>query len=1250
MTKERVSTDSRSDSELHALSIPLDYRRQSSSFKQAEVKMQLPDGLGLTCRELHPDELDRLGLFLSVYAAWIYRFSGEQEMAIGTAGSRLAPLSLMLSIPRKQSFRKLWQDVRSLMEQDNTEAARQPETFLTLNHHLEQDSHYLLNWSFNEVGEVVHLTVTYDSSLLKQSTIERYIQGYLTLLQAVLADQSAAIGSVPILTEEEYELYRQLNDTDFDYPAETTVHGMIEQVAERFGDRSAISFGEQTYTYSQLNERANQIAHKLLECGLQKGDFVTLFMERSSETIISLLGVMKAGGAYVPVDPDYPEERIQYIIGDTKAAYVLTKSNHESRARELTSDLGVVKHIVRVDETLGQAPAHNPDVHVLPSDLAYVIYTSGSTGQPKGTMLAHEGAVNLGVFIRDTFEITEQDILTQFATFSFDASVWELISALYAGAHLILLTAEERVSVEAFADTVDRTGITMVPAIPTVFFNQLAVRLSAEGFRKLRTVRAVMTAGEALYGEQVRAFQSKSQSKIDVYNLYGPTECTIGTTYHRISQAIPEQVTHIPIGTPNGNYRVYIVNNELGLCPPGVPGEMLIASVGLAKGYLNQQAKTDEAFIASPFVPGETVYRSGDIVKLLADGTIEYVTRRDSQVKIRGHRIELGAVEDYLVKYPNVQDTAVIAIKDSSGQQALVGYYTTKDSSSIAAAELRTFLHSKMPAYYVPKWLIQLDVMPLSPTGKVERKKLAAFEIKHEPDETVVEEAKRPQSAYQKLVAEAWGHQLGQKPFSIDDDFFQIGGDSLAVIQALVYLKPHCTSLTIQDLFRYKTLAELAARMEELDLAGLASASSVASDSPKPGRTGNIVRLEELPRIKNREVMHKALTEDATRPNTLLLTGATGYLGSHLLYELLKKSATGIIAVIRPSIGMTGSERLREVMKNYFGDSLHELLKERVQVLEGELSAPMLGLSHSDWTELGQRVGTIIHAAADVRHFGTPEQFEQTNVHGTRHLIELAESRPGIRFHYISTIGVPEDLAFAGQWQSVEELDDFSEDLQVDNVYTSSKLTAEKLVLDAASRGMAASMYRPANLTCHSVTGKFQSNIDSNAFYRMLKAMLLLGKAPAADWYVDLTPIDYASSAIVELVMQPEAIGHIFHISNPEPLHYSKLIEFVNESGYPVETIPFEAYTSWLLDAGESISQEARALAMAQLEGDGAKDSDFQYGCDRTLTYLKGADFQCAAPDLAFIQRLLAYASYVGYFPSPRPRSAKAATAILHTS
>ena len=1228
------------ESDLPVLQLPMDGSLQSRTYALSSLEWNLSDDLTQSIAVTMRDDQSRKALFLAVYASLLYRFSGgETEIAVPVTTPEHGRFFLVLSLEQDRTFRAVYNAVHEQLgkpEYKNRNSLMESGFMIDSEPlpHKEQ----LLCWILTDNDRGVHLQARFDRSVYEEATVRRFMAAYLTIAETVLADDMTNIGAIDLLTSDEYALYENLNDTRSDYPNDLTIHQYFERIVRTFPDRAAVSSASGSYTYRALNEQANRVARMLLDRGIRKGEFVTIFMERSLETIVSLLGVLKAGGAYVPVDPEYPEERIRYILEDTKAKFILTKRPLLEIANRLGSNLGTVNHVLAVDADLGAYDAADPNIAVTPDDLAYVIYTSGSTGKPKGALLAHGGVVNLGVFSKKQFGISERDTLTQFASFSFDASVSELVCALFSGAHLYLLSSEERVSVEAFASVAERIGATFIPFVPTVFFNQLASRLSDEGFRRLRHVRTVMTAGEALYGEQVRAFQKKTGGGIEIYNLYGPTECTVGTTFYRIPSPIGREWTHIPIGIPNSNYKVYVVNEDMRLCPVNVPGELLIESVGLSRGYLGQPEKTAAAFVPSPFEPGKTVYKSGDIVKLTADGTLVYVTRRDTQVKIRGHRIEIGAVEDAMAKFPNIQDAAVVAVKEPNGQLALAGYYTAKDGIPLRASEVRTFLSEKLPSYYLPKWLMQLERLPLSPTGKVDRKKLAARELSSwEEQPSASASDKQPQTEYEKLVAAAWAEALGTRTAGTEDDFFHIGGDSLSAIHVLVCLKPRCPSLEIQHVFRYKTIRELARCMEELDMneraARAASEQAALETAASSAGEESVSVLREYPRSLGSGTLNPADNQD---PSCILLTGATGYLGSHILYELLKKSRANIVAFVRRTPGQSALGRLRDVMKTYFGESLLSLMNERVRVVEGDLEVPGLALPPQELEALRRQLDTIVHAAADVRHFGDERQFHRTNVEATRHLLELAESKPGVRFHHISTIGVPEQLAFDGKWQSVVETNDIDPELQVDNVYTNSKLEAEKLVLAAARRGLAVNVYRPGNITCHSLTGKFQTNIDSNAFYRMIKAMLLLGKAPEIHGYVDLTPVDYASSTIADLMLTKEAIGHVFHICNPNPITYMELVDLINRCGYRVDTMEFGAYVQWLFDPAAPKSKEALELAMTVLEGDGAKDSNFVYGCETTSSCLGPTSLRCAHTDLSFVQKLLAYANYVGFFPAPQ--------------
>ncbi|WP_419892610.1 amino acid adenylation domain-containing protein [Paenibacillus xylanexedens] len=1222
------------ESSLPVLQIPLDFGRRQQSFSYQSAQITLHASLSRELKQKYGEQMV-YPVLLSAYAALLFRLSAEQELAIGILAPDQAASYLSLQIQGKLTFSQLCHQVSEQLKIEYTlQNGGYPETFFMLNSVQLPQAPQILNWNVRDDQNMLILDLFYDSSLLKESTVLRYAEYYQTLLLALLRDGEKAIGTVDILSASDRLLYREMNDTSVLEPEIQTVHGWFEATAAAYPDSPAITSPSKSYTYRELNERANQVARVLLSNGLQKGEFVSIFMDRSLETIISLLGILKAGGAYVPIDPEHPQERNSYIVEDTASSFVLTTEASYAQASSLFSSIATVRQILSVDGRLAGFAASNPNLDIQPDDLAYIIYTSGSTGKPKGALIAHRGVTNLGSVVQRDCDIQPGDVLTQFATYSFDASVWDTIGALFYGAELYLLSAEERVSVEEFASAIERTGTTIITILPTIFFNQLASYLSDEGFHKLAKVRIITVAGEALYGEQVRAFQRKFGNQIDIVNVYGPTECTVATATHRISERVPEHVVNIPIGKPIHNYKVYIVNEEQQLCPAGVPGEVYIATPALAKGYLNQPERTEQAFIENPFAIGEKIYKSGDIAKLLDTGLLEYVGRSDSQLKIRGHRIEIGEIEDHFARLDQIQNVAVIPKKESDGQNMLVGYFTSKDGSTLSVTDIKAELTEKLPSYFVPKWICQLDEMPIAPTGKINRKAMVSLPHveRHEdrPDRVM------PETETESIILDAWKEILQYDDFGVEDSFFNIGGDSLRVIHVLVILKPHYPQLNIADFFAKKTVRALARRVEVLSLSAAVVTDSVVTD-------GMITQLSEHPVELTSQLGYPLIRE----PEHVLLTGATGYLGSHVLQQLILNSSTRIYTLVRrPSNGITAMERLTNVLEGYFGKQLTDQLAARVEIIEGDLEQPNLGLSAEQTAYVQERIDRVIHCAADVRHFGDAEQFAKTNVAGTVALLELIRSKPGASFHHVSTMGIPEDLALSGQWESSLQYDRFPADLHVDNLYSDSKLEAEKVLMIAAEEGVPVSIYRAGNLTCHSETGRFQSNIDSNAFYRMFKAMLLLGKAPAADWMVDFTPIDYASEAIVHLALRQDTAGRVFHICNPEPIRYDELIRSVNRAGYEVETLPIADYTRWLFDASISKEPEALQLAIAQLEGDGAKDSAYVYACPVTTAYVEPAGISCAKTDDRFISAMLDYAVQIGYFPSAIRRHNGTSTAM----
>ncbi|MFP3918203.1 amino acid adenylation domain-containing protein [Lysinibacillus telephonicus] len=1023
-----------------------------------------------------------------------------------------------------------------------------------------------------------------------------------------------------LLTDEEKLLYHSLNQTEAPYESDKTIPEVFYKSAAKFADNIALSFEGGTMTYRQLNERSNQIAHMLLANGLKKGDYVALVMERSKETVMSLLGILKAGGIYVPIDPSYPKERCHYLLNDTCAPFILTKSEHSSFLRELLQQDSHSRSVFKIDQMEETYSKENIDINSSPSDIAYIIYTSGSTGKPKGTMLRHYSVVNLIKDHQRIYQSTEKDVYSQFISYSFDPSIAETFTALFSGARLHMLTSIERVSIEAFAEMIKREKITSA-TVPNAFFNQLATYLPVEMKESLASLKYLSVGGEALMASVIQKWQEKFGTNIEIVNVYGPTECTVLSSYYKVKGEIKDNTTSIPIGKPIANYEMYILNNEGKLCPVNEPGELYIAGIGLAAGYLNQPEKTAEAFVPHLFSndPEKLMYRTGDLVRLLPSGVIEFVGRKDTQIKVRGFRIEIGEIETVLANHPSIHQAVILAKKMNDGNNSLFAYYTVSPGSQIEQEEIRKYLGQTLPEYMIPERFIEMEQMPLSPTGKIDRKQLAELEISL----SQTNDYEAPENEMQQILAKAWEHVLGIERVGIRDNFFHIGGHSLKILEILVQVKKHAPFLTIQDFFQYQTIAELDYFIKNYNFEENSSTKQskdfVLKELMEPSALSINPKVKPLPM------------------NKVLLTGATGFLGSHVLYELLVKTNAHIYCLIRQNSNMSLDKKLKDSMQFYFGEAIIPLLEKRVTVIQGDLSKQSLNLSSEDISTLSEEIDAVIHCGADVRHFGAADHFHNVNIEGTRYLLELAKRREGVHFHHVSTIGIPEELAVS-QWDYYEEHGDFDYNVTLGNVYNQSKLEAEKLVKNAILDGIPVSIYRVGNLTCHSETGKFQRNMDDNAFYRMIKSMLCLGKTPEANWHVDFTPINFASQALVALASQPKSSGHIFHLCNPAPLLYLDLIDMLKEMGYDLEVIKANEYENWLLngDHPEEL-QKFLSLAIAQLDGDGASDSPFIFNTDKTQEFLKKTDVTCAKPNPTFIRTMINYGIKMGYFPEPKP-------------
>ncbi|TRU24576.1 MAG: amino acid adenylation domain-containing protein [Microcystis aeruginosa Ma_QC_B_20070730_S2] len=629
----------------------------------------------------------------------------------------------------------------------------------------------------------------YDSDLFTPERINRMVGHFQTLLKGIVANPQQTIGELPLLTEsEEQQLLVEWNQTETSYPDHYCIHQLFEAWVEQTPDAIALIFKGEQLTYRELNSKANQLANYLQTLGVKTETLVGICIEPSLEMIVGILGILKAAGAYVPIDPTYPSERIAYMLDDSQLAVLLTEEKlvtslpqHQAQVICLDSDW----------KEISTESKSYPITSLTPENLAYVIYTSGSTGKPKGVLVAHRGLCNLSQAQIKLFDVQPDSCVLQFASISFDASIWEIVMALCAGARLYLGTREELQPGQPLLELLQEQEITHLTLVPSA--------LAALSSENLPALQNIIVAGEPCPPSLVIQWASGRR----FFNAYGPTESTVCAT---VAQCF-EDMDMLPIGRPIANTKIYILDRYLQPVPIGVPGELHLASVGLAKGYLNRPELTDSKFITNPFSEksSDRLYKTGDLVRYGNDGQIEFVGRIDDQVKIRGFRIELGEIESVLNQYPQVKDAIVIVREDELKTKRLYGYFIP-ETEALTSQELRQFIQDRLPDYMIPAFLIPLESFPLTPNGKVDRRALPLPKIN--PNE--LENYATPSTKNEQILAQIWQEVLGLKTISINDNFFELGGDSILAIQIIAKANQEGLEITPKQLFGYQTIAQLA--------------------------------------------------------------------------------------------------------------------------------------------------------------------------------------------------------------------------------------------------------------------------------------------------------------------------------------------------------------------------------------------------------------------------------------------------------
>lgn len=1054
-------------------------------------------------------------------------------------------------------------------------------------------SKYDFTFNLMPRNEDVVLMVEYCTELFKETTIRRFMEGYKLLLSQML-DTGRKLKELSAMSEtERHTLIADFNNTAADYPREKCVHTLFEEQVERTPDKAAVIACDRTLSYRELNEEANRIAHGLIEKGVQLGNIVAFALPRNSHLIPTMLGILKAGAAYLPIDPDYPQVRIAYMLEDSAASFFVT-------SEELPG-------------LLENGNANNPNLPLSSKNLCYCIYTSGSTGKPKGTLLTHKNTTNYIFGFGTLHAVANCKQILSVSSVSFDIFVTESLYPLLAGLEILLANKEQTQHPAMLAGLLRCHSADMIQAPPTKI---KALFLNDEVITNASGLKAIVCGGETPAQSFVVELQEAVPAKI--LNVYGPTETTVGATAFEVKDK-----TDISIGCPLPNTQVYIVDKYGDPVPIGITGELCIAGDGVGAGYLNRPELTAEKFIDNPFGPGK-LYKTGDLAYWREDGNIVYVGRNDFQVKIRGLRIELGEIENAIAGVEGVSQAVVVVRKDETGRQLICAFYT--ETTPVDLDTIKAAIRERLPRYMMPHIFAKLDTLPLTPSGKVDRKHLPEVDLTACQNDA---EYVPPQGPIEKALAAIMEGVLGYSPVGREDNFFDLGGDSLKAIEFVSKAHTEGIYFALQNVFDYPTVGALREYIESGDKSAV-SYLDVDFTAVNAALAKNRLEIKHIP--------------GKTEVGDLLLTGATGFLGIHLLADYLDNDGGTAYCLVRGQDQADSEARCGKLLNFYFGNKYIHLLGRRIQVLCGDLQKDRLGLTEPDYQALLKRVATVINAAASVKHYGSYQYFYDVNVETTGRLVDFCK-QSNARLIHISTTSVSGNGnmdVFDGYISDTEK--HFYEDSlyigqPLENVYARSKFEAEKLVLEAVSEGLPACIMRMGNLTNRASDGVFQINHETNAAAQRVKGIIELGLVPdyliEAGMYVEFTPIDEAAQAIMLLARHFDPARTVFHINSTKVVYLDKLLELFTILGYPVRAVPGKEFASALRETAKQAGLEhIFETFINDLDEQDRLNYDSNIRIENAFTeeYLQKLGFIWGEIGLEYLRKYVEYFKKIGYW------------------
>lgn len=1109
---------------------------------------------------INTSNIKKSTIILTLWLIYLYRIGNKKNLGLALHYPQLtqdAPLHnifatylpFMVQFDEKTSFKKacsivakqlkLFKEKHSFLQdifyRYQTTASMSP--FISIAVLLNEEAQHLPSHASSNANLLLKISV-------KQKTIEWYVDtqisneaGHLltsiensanhmhVLMMAAVDSPSYPITTLPLLSQNERKtLLIDWNNTYTPYPKDKSVIDYLEPIAALLPNQIALECEKTTLTYTQLFHYVNQLADILItQYQIKPQQHILVYLPRHAAWIISALAIMKIGAVYIPIAENTPINRVNLIIKDSTPTLILS---NQFLINKFPEDNFLKDRYLNIEETLQAFRHYTPSANIAPVPshfIAYIMYTSGTTGGFKGVKIKHVSLVNLIMTQIKRLNLNQNTRVLQFASIGFDASIWEIFATLMAGGTLCIPSDRHVLIGKNLSKELSKHNISLVTLPPSILQT-----LPAEELPSLQTI---VTAGESCPKELALMWSKK----VRMINAYGPTETTVCATMGVIQMG--EDIT---IGKPISNTKAYILDEQLNPVPIGVIGELFIGGDSIAEGYLNQPTLTEHFFVSNPVSlhPEDTLYKTRDLVRWLPNGDIEYIGRVDHQIKIRGLQIEPEAIETQILHHPHVAQCVVCMQDNEKLNKFIVAYLVPHQK--IDLRQLRAYLSDHLPHYMIPSFFVILDKLPLTNNGKIDRRALPKPKLQGQMNTDDFEE---PSTEIEKQLCQIWSNILGLEKIGIHQDFFTIGGNSLLLSQLIITLRDHFNfEMHFSLIINNPTIASIANLVTK-------KFNTVIKDD----YSERLLKDAQLP--PDIIPLHKT---DIQR-NVVLLTGATGFLGAHLLKSLSTHKHLKIYCLTRAESNQEAFARIEQNIKRL---GLNLSIDEHIIPIAGDISCPQLGLSEAMARQLEQEVDEIYHNAAFVHHLYNYERLRAANVVSTLELLKFASRAKHKTIHYISTLSAL--CHFTNERSEIiEQFLTNEENTPPSDGYNQTKWVCEKLLATAHLRGFSINIYRPSLLLGNTL--KERSACLNNHLLSLIEGCVNMGYAPHWTIELDIIPVDFLSDIIVKIATSNPTSHHVFNFSNTHRMSWVAIIEFLNASGYKIKLIPPEKWTDALM-------------------------------------------------------------------------------------